>query len=114
MQLVIIVHLDSIGEYVISVKLDLLCSKRVNNIFKVELFNLVHYKKCRYYPIFPIPLYFVFLFAIRNFFNMPVLLLKTFTTAYKVHQIDMNNSVPLLQHIVRCHDIFFIVIPYAL
>ena len=41
MQLAIIVHLDSIGEYVLSIKLNLLCSKYINDIFKVELFNHV-------------------------------------------------------------------------
>ena len=40
-QLAIIVHLNSIGEYVLSIKQNLLCSKYISDIFKVELFNHV-------------------------------------------------------------------------
>ena len=47
-------------------------------------------------------------------FNGQVLRLKSFLIAYEIHQINMEDSISLLQHIVRCHHVFFIVISYAL
>ena len=65
-QLAIIVHLDSIGEYVLPIKLNLLCSKYINDIFKVELFNHVPHvpimflaKTFRHQSILIVAIYFV-------------------------------------------------------
>lgn len=40
--------------------------------------------------------------------------LKALALTYKIHQVDMDDAVSLLQHIIRCHDVFSIIIPYAL
>lgn len=39
-------------------------------------------------------------------FNGQVLRLKSFLIAYEIHQINMEDSISLLQHIVRCHHVF--------
>ena len=79
MQLAIIVNLDSIGEYVLSIKENLLCSKYINDIFKVKLFNHVPHapimslaKTFRHQSILMVAIYFVcfnLLFVVV--FNVP-------------------------------------------